>query len=135
MVTQISVFLENKDGNLARILHIFEEAHIDIRALSLADSIDFGMLRMIVSDAGAAREALERAGCLSTLTSVVGAIVPDEVGGLTALLDILSGAGVSIEYMYSYLTANADGAHMILRVADPAPVESLLVEKGYTLIS
>ena len=135
MVTQISVFLENKDGNLARILHILEEAHVDIRALSLADSIDFGMLRMIVSDADAARAALEKANCLSTLTGVVGAIVPDKVGGLTGLLDVLSEAGVPIEYMYSYLTADTEGAHMILRVPDPAPVEALLVEKGYTLIA
>lgn len=134
MVTQISVFLENKDGNLARILHILEEAHIDIRALSLADSIDFGMLRMIVSDASAARAALEKASCLSTLTPVCGAIVPDKVGGLTGLLDVLSAEGIAIEYMYSYLTADADGAHMILRVADPAAAEKLLVSKGYALI-
>ena len=132
MLTQISVFLENKEGKLARVLRILEEANINIRALSLADSTDFGMLRMIVDKPAAAQKALEANHALVSLTDVVGVVVPDRVGGLGGLLADLAADGISLEYMYSYLTTHEDAAYMVLRVeGDAAAVEKMLDGKGY----
>ena len=132
MLTQISVFLENKEGKLARVLGILEQANINIRALSLADSTDFGMLRMIVDKPDAAQKALAAQNTLVSLTDVIGVVVPDRVGGLGALLSDLAKEKISLEYMYSYLTAHEDAAYMVLRVeGDAAAVERLLDSKGY----
>jgi hypothetical protein len=132
MLTQISVFLENKEGKLARVLGILEDANINIRALSLADSTDFGMLRMIVDKPDEAKKALEEKHTLVSLNQVIGVVVPDRVGGLSGLLDDLSADGVSLEYMYSYLTTHEDAAYMVLRVeGDAFAVEKKLDAKGY----
>ena len=132
MLTQISVFLENKEGKLARVLGILEDANINIRALSLADSTDFGMLRMIVDKPDEAKKALEEKHTRVSLNQVIGVVVPDRVGGLSGLLDDLSADGVSLEYMYSYLTTHEDAAYMVLRVeGDAFAVEEKLDAKGY----
>lgn len=136
MLTQVSVFLQNREGKLARVLKILEDANINIRALSLADSTDFGMLRMIVDDAVGAKTALEENNCLVALNEVIGIIVPDRVGGLSGLLGDLAGNNVALEYMYSYLTTKEDGAYMVLRVEGNASVvEAYLDGKGYCRIT
>ena len=134
MLTQLSVFLENKEGKLDKVLRFLTEAGIDIRALTLADSTDFGMVRMIADDPHRAKEALEAAHCIATVTDVVGVVVPDTVGGLSGLLSLLTANGIAIEYMYSCLTDARGDARMVLRVADALAVENLLKEKGYTVL-
>ncbi len=134
MLTQISVFLENKEGKLAKILSILENANINIRALSLADSADFGLVRLITHNAVETKAALDSAGCMTTLTDVVGVSVPDRVGGLSGLLNVLTEKGIAIEYMYSYVSGRGEDARMVLRVADAAATEALLKEKGYDIM-
>ncbi len=134
MLTQISVFLENKEGKLAKILSILENAGINIRALSLADSADFGLVRLITHNPQETKAALDAAGCMTTLTDVVGVSVPDAVGGLSGLFKVLTEKGIAIEYMYSYVSGQGKDARMVLRVADAASTEALLKEKGYSIM-
>ncbi len=111
-VEQISVFLENKAGRLAEVTRILAEANINIRALSLADTSDFGILRLIVNDNNKAKEELKKAGFTVAKTEVVAVEVSDRPGGLHHILRILKKANVNVEYMYAFVQQN--GAHAVL---------------------
>ena len=111
-VEQISVFLENKAGRLAEVTSILAEANINIRALSLADTSDFGILRLIVNDNNKAKEELKKAGFAVAKTEVVAVEVSDQPGGLHHILRILKKANVNVEYMYAFVQQN--GAHAVL---------------------
>ena len=102
-ISQISVFVENKQGSMSGIAEVLAGANIDIRALTIADTTDFGILRLIVRDPEESKRVLQEAGYVVTINQVVGVEVPDQVGGLAMVLRILDDARVNIEYMYDFL--------------------------------
>ncbi|MGD9733743.1 MAG: ACT domain-containing protein, partial [Desulfamplus sp.] len=106
-VEQISIFLENKAGRLAEVTAILRDANVNIRALSLADTTDFGILRLIVNDNQAAEQALKREGFTVGKTNVLAIEVADVPGGLNNVLDPLTSAGINVEYMYAFANAKA----------------------------
>ena len=112
---QISVFLENKAGRLAEVTGILAEASVNIRALALADTSDFGVLRLIVDDNIKAVEALKNRGFTVGRTDVVAVEVEDRPGGLHRLLNMLNKAGINVEYMYAFVQHSGENAVMIFR--------------------
>ncbi len=118
-IRQISVFLENKVGRVGEITRILGTNNINIRALSLADTSDFGILRMIVDDIEKALKALRGRGIIVKETAVVAVEVPDKPGGLAAVLDILTNEGINVEYMYAFFEQPENKALLIFRFEDP----------------
>ena len=114
-VEQISIFLENKAGRLAEVTRVLSEAGINIRALSLADTADFGILRLIVDDNEKAKAVLKKSGFTVGKTDVVAVEVEDRPGGLSRILDILSKENVNVEYMYAFVQRSGDNAIMLFR--------------------
>ncbi len=117
-IKQLSIFVENKTGRLHSIMDTLSSAGVDITALSIADTTDFGILRVIVSDIFAAREALKSIGVVSKVTDVIAVYIDHKVGGLASVIDHLSDEGVSIEYMYAFLGRKEGKALMVLKVDD-----------------
>ncbi|MCL6613922.1 MAG: ACT domain-containing protein [Firmicutes bacterium] len=133
-VKQISVFLENKSGRLAKVARVLGERGINIRALSIADTTDFGILRLIVSDPERALEALKAEGMTVSPTEVIAVQVPDRPGGLAGVLGLLEAAGINIEYMYAFVGKALDDAVVVFRVEEIDRAVALLQEKGITLL-
>lgn len=130
-IKQISVFLENKPGTLNKMTKVLADHEIDLRALSLAETKDFGIARMIVADVLAATSVLKDADFIASLTPVLAYEIPDETGGLNKLLDAFNECKVNVEYMYSFLGGKkSKSAYMIFRVADTEAAEAALVSKG-----
>jgi hypothetical protein len=117
-IHQISVFLENRTGQLAEITQLLAENQIDIRAISIAETADYGLARLIVDDGHRASSILLQHGDVLSMTPVYAVQVPDRPGGLTELLHILAETGVDVEYMYSLFTHDTDNAYMVMRVSD-----------------
>ena len=117
-IHQISVFLENRTGQLAQITRLLAEAHVDIRALSIAETADYGLARMIVDDSYKASSILLQHGDILSMTPVWAVEVPDRPAGLSELLEVLAEAQVDVEYMYSLFTHRNDCAYMVMRVSD-----------------
>ena len=134
-INQLSIFLENKPGALVEVTDALGRAGIDIRAMSLADTQDFGILRLIVGNAQAAKETLSEIGCVVSITQVIGVAVADTPGALTAVTSLLCRHGINIEYMYAFLTSRGHTAYVVLRVNDNDRAAALLVENGIELIS
>ncbi len=133
-VRQISVFVENRTGKLSAITEVLRENGINIRALSIADTKDFGILRIVVNDTDKACEKLLEASFTVTVTEVVAVSIEDEMGSLSRIIDLLNGGGVNIEYLYSFL-AVADGkASIILRVDDNEKAYSILEDGSISLL-
>lgn len=116
IVEQISVFLENKAGRLMEVTKTLSEAHINIRALSLADTSDFGILRLIVDDTDKAQSVLKEKGFTIGKTGVVAVEVDDQPGGLQAILEVFQNAGVNVEYMYAFVQKHSENATLIFRL-------------------
>src|SRR5512139_3723547 len=114
-VEQISIFLENKPGTLAEVTRILGEAGINIRALSLADTKDFGILRLIVNDNQKAKHVLGSKGFTVRRTEVVAVEVPDRPGGLAEILKVLSESNISVEYLYAFVQQTGQNAIIIFR--------------------
>jgi len=114
-VEQISIFLENKAGRLAEVTQVLADAQINIRALSLADTSDFGILRLIVTDFEKARTVLKENGFTVGRTTVVAVQVQDTPGGLAHILAVLSKEGVNVEYMYAFVHQSGANAILIFR--------------------
>jgi hypothetical protein len=133
-IYQVSVFVENKSGKLADITDVLSENGINIRALSIADTADFGILRIIVEDPVSTEKILIEHGFTVTLTKVIGARISDTPGGLSYVLRILSDAGIGIEYLYAFIEKTADRASVILRVDNDEKAEKILADKGVELI-
>ena len=130
-IRQISVFLENKPGKLSKMTALLAEKNIDIRALSLAETNDFGIARMIVDDAYDAVNVLRNADFIANISHVLAFAVPDEPGGLNKLLNVFNKANVNIIYMYSCLGSNDPSkAYMLFRVTDTKTSEPALVAQG-----
>ena len=132
---QISVFLENKPGTLLSMTGLLAKNHIDMRALSIAETKDFGIVRMIVDDVYSTATVLKDAGFVHSLTPVLGVMIPDEPGGLDKVLRVLADAQVNVEYMYAFLGGkNANHAYMIFRVQNQAAAVSALSAQGIRLL-
>lgn len=130
-IKQISVFLENKPGKLGEMTKILAENNIDMRALSLAETKDFGIARMIVDDAFEAANILRENNFIANFSPVLAFAVPDEPGGLHKLLNVFEQAKVNIEYMYAFLgSAGSKHAYMIFRVTDTKNSEIALASLG-----
>jgi len=134
-VEQISVFLENKAGRLSEVTGILAEAAINIRALSLADTSDFGILRLIVNDNAKAVEALKQRGLTVGKTDVVAVEVDDRPGGLHNILHFLFKANVNVEYMYAFVQQSGDNAVIIFRFDNLDEAVRVLMEKGVKVIA
>jgi hypothetical protein len=132
---QISVFLENKAGRLAEVTAILAETGVNIRALALADTSDFGVLRLIVSDNEKAVTALKNQGFTVGRTDVVAVEVEDKPGGLHRILDILNQAGINVEYMYAFVTQSGNNAIMIFRFDNIDEAVKLLEENNVKVIN
>lgn len=135
MVEQISVFLQNRAGKIAAITAGLAEAGIDLRALSIADTTDFGVLRMLVSDTEKAKKTLEEQRFLVSLTPVTVVAVPDVPGGLAGVLARLEEHGINIEYMYSLIGRGEQKAYMVFRVSDAAELKGVLAANGLATVS
>ena len=130
MVKQLSVFIQNKSGKIAAITRTLYENGIDIRALSIADTTDFGILRMLVSDVNKAKDALAKENCIVSVNEVDVVAVPDRPGGLAEVLQTLSDAQIDIEYMYSLIDRGTDDAYMVFRFADDVNALDVLEANG-----
>ncbi len=133
-VEQISIFLENKAGRLAEVTAILRNAEVNIRALSLADTTDFGVLRLIVNNNQAAKDALKKEGFTVGTTDVIAAVVEDNPGGLNNILDPLTIQGINVEYMYAFANPRGNNAIMIFRFDDLERAISILKEKSIEII-
>ena len=133
MIQQLSVFMENREGRLDEILKILSEAGVNIVALSLADTSEYGMLRMIVSDPHKGRAALKNEGITAMLTDVVALRVPHATGSLSKAMHQIVEGEVNIEYMYAF--ANGSDAAAVLKSDDPARVIDILKGSGFDVYS
>jgi hypothetical protein len=133
-VEQISVFLENKPGALEDVTRILKEAGINIRTLSLADTSDFGVLRLIVNDVEAASRVLKEQGLRASRTTVVAVEVPDRPGGLHSILEVLSTNGINVEYLYAFVEKSGEHAVIIFRVDAPDKAIEVLQKNGMTVL-
>ena len=118
MINQISVFLENKPGELAEITKILAENNVNLRAISIAETSDYGVLRMIADDSEQAAKVLMKNGNVISMTPVSVIEVPDRPAGLSDVLNVLAKADIDIEYMYSLFTEGEGKAYMVFRVGD-----------------
>ena len=128
-IKQLSVFLENKAGRLDEVLNTLGTNDVNIVALSLADTADYGMLRMIVSDPVKGKAVLKEVGVMAMLTDVVCLRVPHATGSLSKAMHAIMNAGVNVEYMYAF--ANGSDASAVLKSDNPAKVVSVLKENGF----
>jgi len=133
-IQQLSLFLENKPGHLNSICRTMADAGINIETLSLADTEQFGILRLIVEDWEKAKAALEEAGFVVNVTEVVATQVDDRPGGLAEILAALEESGINIEYMYAFAVRRADTAVLVFRFDDPDRAIALLEEKGKSVL-
>ncbi len=132
-IQQLSVFLENKEGRLDKVLQILAAGEVNIVALSLADSSDYGMLRMIVSDPEKGRMVLREEGIMAMLTDVVALRCPHAAGSLSKAMHEIVAAGVNVEYMYAF--ANGSDAAAVLKSDDPEKVVTVLEGAGFDAYS
>jgi len=133
-VEQISVFLENKSGRLAEVTDILAKEGINLRALSLADTADFGILRLIVNDMEKAKKVLKDNKFTVGRTEVVAVEVPDRPGGMAGILAILGEAGINVEYMYAFVQKSGEHAVIIFRFDDPEGAIKSLQKKGVRIL-
>jgi len=134
-VKQISIFLENKSGRLADVTHALGNSDINIRALSIADTSDFGILRLIVNDPTKALSILKDEGFTVSQTDVIAVEVSDSPGGLAAALDALKTENINIEYMYAFIEKSSNDALVVFRVEEITRAISLLENEGFNLLS
>ncbi len=133
-VEQISIFIENKSGRLADVTHALGSAGVNIRALSLADTSDFGILRLIVDKTDEAKAALKDQGFTVNKTEVVAVEVPDRPMGLCGILQILDRARVNVEYMYAFVERCGENAVIIFRFDNPEEAITVLMANGITVL-
>ncbi len=132
-IKQLSIFVENRQGRLESIISSFAENNINIRALSLAETTDFGVLRVIVDDVDTAKKVLKENGVISKTTDVIAVYIEDKTGGLAKVLKDITDAGICVEYMYAFLSKIEGKAVMVLKADDEEGAEAVLTQKGYHL--
>jgi hypothetical protein len=133
-VEQISIFIENKSGRLAEVTRILGEEGINIRALSLADTSDFGILRLIVNDREKAKSVLKEKGFTVSKTEVVAVEVPDHPGGLYRILQTLDSGAINVEYMYAFVERCGENAVIIFRFDETERAITALQQQGFNIL-
>ena len=131
---QLTVFIENRGGRLSEVLDVLKKSDVNILSLSLADTTEFGLLRLIVSDAALGKEKLSEAGFSSLLSDVSIIKIPHKVGSLQALLKMIDENGINIEYMYG-LSIESDEAYIVLKTSDIAKTDAILDNNNIKTIS
>ena len=134
-IRQISIFLENRPGQLSQMCRALADAGINIATLSLADTSDFGIVRMIVDDHEKAREVLLDGGHAVKVTQVVAVCVPDRPGGMAEVMSVLDEAGANIEYSYAFAFHRGEKAVLVFRFSDNEKAEAALAKAGYTTLA
>ena len=134
-IKQLTVFVENKKGTLVSITDILAKNNVNIRALSIAETEDFGMLRLIVNDEGNAEKVLMENGYLFKTVDVVGVKIGDAPGKLTSALDVLDRANINVEYLYAFMARTEKHAYVVLRVANNSAAENALENANFHLIT
>ena len=133
-IRQISIYLENRPGQLSTICRDLAESGINIATLSLADTSDFGIVRMIVDDHEKAKSVLADKGHVVNVREVVAVCVPDRPGGMAEVMAVLDGAGANVEYSYAFAFHRGEKAVLVFRFGDNAKAESALKAAGYTTL-
>ena len=132
---QLTIFVENKKGSLVDITKTLADNNVNMRALSIADTQDFGILRLIVDKNDVATSALQDAGYLIKMTDVVGVKIGDEPGKLSKALEVLDEADINMEYLYAFMARTEKHAYVVLRVADNDAAEKALEAAGFHMIT
>ena len=134
-IKQLTVFVENRQGALVEITDLFAANRIDMRALSIADTQDFGILRVIVNDTDEALRILHTRGYLVQATDVIAVKISDAPGKLSTALHVLNVSGINVEYLYAFLARTQRHAYVVLRVADNATASAVLEEAGFHMVA
>ncbi len=134
-IKQLTVFVENKQGAMVSITDTLAQNNVNLRALSIAETESFGILRLIVNDVETAKNTLEEKGYLIKITDVVGVKIGDAPGKLTAALDVLDKANINVEYLYAFMARTEKHAYVVLRVEENGAAESALEAAGFHLIT
>ncbi len=135
IIKQLSIFVENKRGRLAEITKAIAAADVDIRALSIADTTDFGILRLIVNKPEEAAIALKEKGITVSVTNVIAVGIDDVPGAFSVPMQILADNEIDVEYMYAFITRKSEKAYVILRVADNDAAAKVLADKGVEILT
>ena len=133
-VKQISVFIENRSGRLREVVGVLGENSVNIRALSLADTSDYGILRLILDNPDKALSVLKKANFTLSETDVIAVEVSDKPGGLAEVLNILGNAGINVEYMYAFVEKSSNNAVMIFRIEDIDKAIKTLKDSKVTIL-
>ena len=135
-IKQLSVFVENKQGALSKITSLLSDSGVNMRAVSIADTQDFGILRVIVDDIDKAAGALKLNNVIVKVNNVIGVELNDKPGALAYVLDILTAGGVNVEYMYAFVTpGNRDSAYLVLRARHNDKAETILAQNNIKMLS
>ena len=132
-ISQLSVFAENKAGSICDMTKALADANIDIRAFNVAETKDFGVLRLIVNDVKKAKEVLAEKEFIVSITPVIGVVVPDAPGGLAQVLSAVG--GINVEYIYAFVSVSGSHAYVVLRVDDNDAAIKALTDAGFDLLS
>ena len=135
MVKQLSVFIQNRAGKIASIVKALADAKVDIRAISIADTADFGILRMLVDNIEVAKTTLSDLNCIISVNEVAVIAVPDVPGGVSGMLEFMAGEGIDIEYMYSLIQRDNDKAYMVIRTSDESKLQNVLKNSDLETVS
>jgi hypothetical protein len=134
-IKQLTVFVQNKKGTVVSVTDILSKNHINLRALSIAETQDFGILRLIVSDEKTAEAVLKESGYLIKVIDVIGVKIGDEPGKLSEALAVLDKEDINVEYLYAFMARTEKHAYVVLRVEDNATAEKALLDAGFHLIA
>ena len=134
-IKQVSVFAENRSGGILDVIRALGEGGVDIRALSVADTQGFGILRLIVDDVEKAKALLDANGTIFSITDVVGVKVPDSPGGLSSVLSLMAEHEINVEYLYAFVSVSGSSAYVVLRVPDNDEAIRILKEGGIELVT
>ena len=134
-IKQLTVFVQNRKGTVVSVTDILAKNHVNLRALSIAETQDFGMLRLIVNDEAAAERALREGGYLIKTIDVVGVKIGDAPGKLTEALDVLDKHDINVEYLYAFMARTEKHAYVVLRVEDNDAAEAALCAAGFKMIT
>ncbi len=134
-IKQVSIFIENKSGKIADVIGVLGDNGIDISALSIADTTDFGIVRLITSDAEKSVKVLKEYGAIVKVTEVIGVGVSDTPGGLAKVLRLLKESGVEIDYMYAFVGKSDKGALVVMKVSEPQKAAECFEKNNITTIS
>ena len=134
-INQLSIFVENKTGTIAEITKKIADAGISIRALSVAETQGYGILRLIVSDVETAKNILSTDNCVVSITKVIAVEIPDTPGGLSNVLKLVSENGINVEYLYAFIAVSGKHAYVVLRVEDNEKAVKILSENNIALVT